>query len=293
MALGATFEPTALMPGGVVSAVITGTCKNLSGASPGTVTLTFNAGTYYSSGFGYRGILCALCAGPSPYNTLYYQLFKTDGITPLSSGGTVVLTCSTGDCTSGGAGTYSYTFYGQLAQPVATTSLNDSQVGSYTDTAMTINVTGAGDTSPATVTVSMSGSAAQSCTIGTGSNIAFGAYNPVSLAGVTNATGSLVVTCTRSSSGVTLTLSGGNNGGNATAPSTRAMKGASFSNYISYDVFEDAGYATRFPTTAVAESIAGGITAPSSLSLFGQIPSLAQDVNVDAYSDLITATVNF
>lgn len=293
IALTSGFDPTALAAGGVISAVITGSCKNLSGSSPGTVTLTFNAGTYFNSGFGYRGILCSLCAGPSPANTLYYQLLKSDGITQIGSGGTVVITCSTGDCTTGTAGSYTYTFYAQVVQPIAASSLNDAQVGSYTDAAMTVNVTGSGDSSPATITDAVNGTVVQACTISNGSNVGFGSYNPVTLAAAQVATGSVIVTCTRGSSGVTLTLSSGNNSGSATAPSTRAMKGVSFGNVISYDIFEDSGYATRFPTTAVAESITGGINAPSTLSLFGQIPATPQDVTIDTYSDQVTAIVNF
>ena len=71
------------------------------------------------------------------------------------------------------------------------------------------------------------------------------------------------------------------------------MIGAVHGNFISYDIFETAAYATRFPTTAVAQTITGGVTTPSGISLFGQIPAAPQDVSVDSYSDTVLTTVNF
>lgn len=293
IALGTTFDPTALVAGSQIQGSIQGSCKNLTGSAPGTVVLTFNAGGSYSSGFALRGMLCSTCAGPSPFNTLYYKLFQSDGVTPITNGQNITITCSTGNCTSGTSGTFTYTFYGQIAQPVAASSLNDAQLGSYSDASMSVSVTGSGDTSPGTAAFTVTGSVIQACTVSWVGDVSFGSYDPVTVAAVTDAAGSVLVTCTRSSAGVTLTLSAGNNSANATTPSTRAMKGLSSANYLSYDIFEDSGHATRFPITAIAETIAGGITSPSTIGLFGEIPATPQDVNIDTYKDQVTATVNF
>jgi spore coat protein U-like protein len=141
--------------------------------------------------------------------------------------------------------------------------------------------------------VNVSASVAQNCKMTTTTNIAFGAYDPVTVSAVTNATGALSVSCTKAATGITLTLSAGGNSTHAVGPQTRAMIGATNGNFLSYDVFEDSGYATRFPVSAVAESVTGGITTPTTISLYGQIPAAAQDVAVDTYSDTLVATLNF
>jgi spore coat protein U-like protein len=139
--------------------------------------------------------------------------------------------------------------------------------------------------------VNVSATVTQNCTISTTTNIAFGAYDPVTVSAVTNATGAVKLTCTKAATGITLTLNAGT--GTPTAPDTRAMKGATNGNFLSYDIFETGAFATRFPTTPVAETVAGGITAPTTVSLFGQIKAAAQDVSVDTYTDTVQATVNF
>ena len=141
--------------------------------------------------------------------------------------------------------------------------------------------------------VLVSASVAQNCHMTVTTNVAFGAYDPVTVSAVTNATGALTVTCTKAASGVTLTLNGGANSTHAASPQTRAMVGTTNGDFLSYDVFEDSGYATRFPTTAVPETISGGITTPTTISIYGEIPAAAQDVSVDTYNDTILATLNF
>jgi spore coat protein U-like protein len=139
--------------------------------------------------------------------------------------------------------------------------------------------------------VNVSATVTQNCTISTTTNIAFGAYDPVTVSAVTDATGAVKLTCTKAATGITLTLNAGT--GTPVAPDTRAMKGAANSNFLSYDIYESGTYATRFPTTPIAEVVSGGITTPTTVSLFGQIKAAPQDVSVDTYSDTVQATVNF
>lgn len=288
IALGSTFMPPALASGTPISATLSGSCKKLTANS---VNLKFGNGTYYSAGFGYRGVFCAGCAGPSPYNAVYYQIYESDGVTPFPASG-VTIACS-GDCTTNGGSSYSYTVYFQIVTPSALTSLNDAQIGSYSEAALVATITGSGDTSPATYNNALSAGVTQDCVLSVITNIGFGAYNPLTVVLATPATGSVQVTCTRGSSGVTFSVGAGNNSANATAPSTRAMVGVTHGDYLSYDIFEDSGYATRYPTSAIAESVTGGITLPSSISLYGQIPLPAQNVSADSYSDSVLTTVNF
>ena len=189
---------------------------------------------------------------------------------------------------------YSLPFVAQILLPVGATSFNDSQLGSYSDTSLTATATPTtAGTTGTSVAAGVTATVIQFCTITTTTNIGFGAYDPVTVITATNNTGVVTIACTRGNSGITLTVGAGSHAANATAPSTRAMIGATNGNFISYDIFETGAYATRFPTTAVAETISGGITTPSPISLFGQIPAARQDVSVDTYSDTVLTTVNF
>jgi spore coat protein U-like protein len=141
--------------------------------------------------------------------------------------------------------------------------------------------------------VTVSATVTQNCTISTTTNVGFGSYDPVTISGAVTTSGVVKVTCTKGASGITLTLNGGGNSASATSPDTRAMKGATNANYLSYDLYEDSGYATRFPVTAVSETVSGGITTPTNITLYGKIKATAQDVAVDAYGDTVQATVNF
>jgi len=287
LALGTTFEPPALVAGTQIAGTVTGTCKN---DAANSLTITFSNGANFTGGI--RAMKCTACAGPTPYFLLQYQLYETGGTIVFPSGG-VVVTCTT-SCTGTGNGTYTLGFVARILAPVAGTSFNDSQKGSYSDTTLTATATPTTTgTAKTSANISTTATVVQFCTIATTTNIAFGAYDPLAAASVTNSTGVVTITCTRGNSGITLTVGAGGHAANATAPSTRAMIGAVHGNFISYDIFETSAYATRFPTTAVAETISGGTTTPSPISLFGQIPAARQDVSVDSYSDTVLTTVNF
>lgn len=289
IALGSSFQPPALTPGAPISATITGSCKNLTANS---VTIAIDNGTDFSSTFGYRGVLCGACAGPSPFNSVYYQIYESDGVTPLPSGG-VNVACSAGNCTSGAGGTYTYTVVFKIVTPNGATSLNDAQIGSYTDASLTTSITGSGDQTPASIVTPVNASVTQDCVLSILTNIAFGAYNPLTVTIPTPATGDVQIMCTRGSSGITFSVGPGNNSTHAASPSTRAMVGAAHGDYLSYDIFEDSGYATRYPTSNISQSITGGITTPSVIPMYGQIPLPAQNVSADSYSDSVLTTVNF
>jgi spore coat protein U-like protein len=287
IALGTTFEPPLLAAGTQIAGTVTGTCKN---DTANSLTVTFSDGANFTGGF--RALLCAACAGPSPYDLLQYQLYEAGGVIAFPPGG-VLVTCTT-TCTGTGNGTYTLNFVAQIMKPVAGTSFNDSQIGTYKDSNLTATATPTTTgTAKTSAKIGPTATVIQFCTIATTTNVAFGAYNPLAAAAVTNSTGVVTITCTRGNSGITLTVGAGAHAASATAPSTRAMIGAVHGNFISYDIFETAAYATRFPVTAIAQTIGGGITTPSPISLFGQIPAARQDVSVDTYSDTVLTTVNF
>ncbi len=134
------------------------------------------------------------------------------------------------------------------------------------------------------------------CTISVSAGgVAFGAYDPVSVnnaAGV-NATGTATITvnCTKGDAGVWVGL---DNGSNFLAPNRRMISGA---NFLNYGLYQDAAFTTAWGNTAPPVSpaafpaFASAFTAQT-LTVYGQLPK-GQDATVGAYSDTVTATVNY
>ena len=160
-----------------------------------------------------------------------------------------------------------------------------------------------GITSAATATTNLavSASVAQTCTITT-TPLAFGVYDPV-VANVStnlNGNGTVVVTCTKGATGVTV---GMDNGTHFTT--TRRMLGGTSADFLSYELFQPPNTtpstACTFPgTTAWTNTGAGLLTltaAPSkaarTYNVCGTVPQ-AQDVSADpSYTDTVIATVTF
>jgi spore coat protein U-like protein len=153
--------------------------------------------------------------------------------------------------------------------------------------------------------ISLTASVAPKCKI-TATEVNFGTYDPVASnqSAALNAAspGSLVVTCTRNASGVTLALNMGTNGSGG----NRRMRGASgTSMYLNYQLYQPAaatpGAACAYSaiwgdgTFGMALTPSGttwGKSAVQTFNVCGQIPG-AQEVEQGAYADIVTATVNF
>lgn len=143
--------------------------------------------------------------------------------------------------------------------------------------------------------LTVNASVAQNCTVAD-STLTFTGYDPV----VTNNTAGLdssatvTLTCTLGATGVSLCFDAGQNGSHAVGTS-RAMK--SGSSYLSYDLYSDSPPTTVWTacTTSggVSETVSGGITTPTNVTVYGQVPG-GQDVPVGSgYTDDVTETVNF
>jgi spore coat protein U-like protein len=160
-----------------------------------------------------------------------------------------------------------------------------------------------------TSTVTVTTHVIDSCTITTSSNLAFAAYDPLSVSPLTG-NGAVSVTCTKGANGVTLGVDNGANYSSAAAYLTkRSMAGAVGGDFLAYDLFQPdvAGNSGVTTGTAFGTSGPGLFAIPSTsftsglsgvtVKIFGSIPA-SQDVTGQSgtgnvYTDTVTATVSF
>ena len=154
-------------------------------------------------------------------------------------------------------------------------------------------------------TLSVTASVAQNCLISTNA-VAFGAYDPVVTNSATgaalNGIGSVSVTCTRSSTGINITLGAGSNA----SGSTRRMVGGSTGAFLAYELYQPSATTPAatctFPGTTVWNAASGtftpsgiadwGAAAPKSFNVCGTVPR-GQDAAADSYTDSVIATITF
>ena len=161
----------------------------------------------------------------------------------------------------------------------------------------------------ATSNLSVTASVAQRCSIST-TPVAFGAYDPVSThqagaGGVDlNATGALTVTCTKNSTGVTITLGLGAN----VSGTTRRLVASGFpTEFLTYELYHASATTPAavctFPGTTVWGTAGAGIFTPTGVTNWGAnsaktfnvcgTVAKGQDAAAAAYTDTVVATVNF
>ena len=152
--------------------------------------------------------------------------------------------------------------------------------------------------------VTMTATVTQTCTALTPSTgtITFPAYDPFTnhTAPDNDSTPATFTTnCTRGSTNVFFTVTGGNNCTHASPLGDRAM--ASGTNYLTYQLFQDSGYSTAWAINSstcagTTQLSAGTITSSSqnlTFSLYGQIPAGQDPVVASNYTDTVTVAVNF
>lgn len=145
--------------------------------------------------------------------------------------------------------------------------------------------------SSATGNLSVSASVTQKCTIGAGT-LSFGAYDPVATNAATDLdqSATMTVTCTKGATGITVGFGASANDPAGCAAPQRCM--ASSGNYLNYQLYSDSSRSSVW-TTAIAETVSGGTGSPTTLTVYGRIPS-GQDASVGAsYADTVVATVNY
>lgn len=159
----------------------------------------------------------------------------------------------------------------------------------------------------ATATVNVTASVTRTCKIST-TDVVFGQYDPVvtNLSTALNAPspGTLVVTCTKNATGVTLAL---NFGGHSTGGAVRRMlETGGAGNFLSYQLYQPVSGAPSAVcafTTIWGDGTGGSVVLTPSgttwgnasaqtFNVCGQVAA-GQDVEQGSYADVITATVNF
>lgn len=140
----------------------------------------------------------------------------------------------------------------------------------------------------ATTTLAVSASVAKNCSIST-TAVAFGSYDPVVANATTplDASGSVVVTCTKGA-GTRIDLG---LGGNASG-STRRMQGGT--DFLTYELYSDSTHTTVWGSgVGAGQTIA---TAPNknprTFTVYGRVAA-GQDVGAASYADTVVATINF
>jgi spore coat protein U-like protein len=142
----------------------------------------------------------------------------------------------------------------------------------------------------------------QACSISTITALAFASYDPIGVnaTAALNATGQISVSCSKGASGLAI----GMDAGTHAAGAQRNMQGATPANTLSYSISQPPsnvpGVACTFPgLTPWTNTGAGMLTLSASTAkaarlynVCGSIPG-GQDATAEAYTDTVSATLNF
>lgn len=140
----------------------------------------------------------------------------------------------------------------------------------------------------ATDTFDVTATIVASCTISAG-NLAFGNYDPLS---ATNTDGTSTVTVTCSNGAAYNVLLDGGISGNVAA---RTMDDdATGTQTLNYQLYSNAGRTTVWGETIGTDTVTGtGSGSAQNLTVYGRIPNGQTTPPIGAYTDTITATVDF
>lgn len=146
----------------------------------------------------------------------------------------------------------------------------------------------AGAYAQTTANLAISANVAANCTIST-TPVAFGAYDPlvVNVAAPKDATGGVIVTCTKGSVPA-IDLDAGSHASGA----IRRMLGAT-GDFLTYELYQPGAFTTVWGVGPAAYTGAAAPNRnPRTFTVNGRIPG-NQDVATGSYSDMVLATVNF
>jgi len=149
---------------------------------------------------------------------------------------------------------------------------------------------------------SVTASVGQICSISTTTPLAFALYDPVGSNATVplNATGQISIACSKGAFGLTIGMSDGIHA----LGSQRQMLGGTSSNSLQYNIVQPSSNLENavcsFPGSIPWNSSGAGLltltSAPANTArvynVCGTIPA-GQDVSVDSYTDIVTASINF
>jgi len=117
------------------------------------------------------------------------------------------------------------------------------------------------------------------CTIISVTDVAFGAYDTTSGTDL-DAVGDMTFKCVKDTSYKTYLVG------------TRQMVGAVEANNLNFELYSDAGRTTVYPSDNSGGSTLSFNNGLKISTIYGRVPAL-QDVSVDTYSRVLTATVEY
>jgi spore coat protein U-like protein len=127
--------------------------------------------------------------------------------------------------------------------------------------------------------LNVTASVAANCNITSVTDVAFGAYDPTSATDL-DANGDITFRCTKNTAYKTYLVG------------TRQMVGAVNADNLNFELYSDAGRTTVFASDNSGGSSNAPNNNPITQTIYGRVAAL-QDVSVDTYSRVLTATVEY
>jgi spore coat protein U-like protein len=127
--------------------------------------------------------------------------------------------------------------------------------------------------------LNVTASVAANCNIISVTDVGFGAYDPTSATDL-DVNGDLTFRCTKNTAYKTYLVG------------TRQMVGAVNADNLNFELYSDAGRTTIYPSDNSGGSSNAPNNSPITSTIYGRVPAL-QDVSVDTYSRVLTATVEY
>jgi spore coat protein U-like protein len=147
-----------------------------------------------------------------------------------------------------------------------------------------------------TSTVTVTTTVPASCNINA-ATLAFAAYDPVNTHATTpdDATGGIVIRCTKGATGITIDL--GNGAHNSGGTQRQMVHATDSSVLLAYEIYKETGRTSIWGSgdsgSANSGSTLNGTGADVTVTMYGRIPSAQLQAISGSYSDTVVSTINF
>jgi spore coat protein U-like protein len=131
----------------------------------------------------------------------------------------------------------------------------------------------------ASINLNLSAPVISTCEITSMTDVAFGVYDPLSGTNL-DAEGKMTFKCVKNTSYKTYLVG------------TRQMVGAVAAENLNFELYSDDGHTTVYPSDNSGGSFVSENNGLKTSMIYGRVPAL-QDVSVDTYSRVLTATVEY